>query len=238
MARFFSLRRALLGGACGCLGAFFGLGAWADVPMMTNAAPAAAAKPAVGAPALPAIPPDDFVRYGKILAPNTEAGYPFKLTMPSPGFGELKVPNQGELAMREKLERLATLSDAEIRDQLEKWPAYSKMSLGDQGAMLTRIQQFRDRRSKMADVKAHQLGLLTLNPQQQAHFEQEYWDKRLQMDHQLSQQFEPAVHASEQKMNEELFREFSSPAALAQAPKPAAPPAPVVKALPPANAAR
>ena len=182
-------------------------------------APAIAAKPAPPPPA----PSDDFVRYGKILSPNDQTGYPFKLTMPGPGFGELKVPNAGELAMREKLERLANLSDAEIRAQLEQWPAFSKMSLGDQGAMLTRIQQFRDHRNKMAQVFAHQLGILTLNPQQQARFEQEYWDKRLQMDHQLSQQFEPAVKAADQKLKEELFREFSKPGQVAQGAKPPAP---------------
>ena len=53
------------------------------------------------------------------------------------------------------------------------------MSLGDEGAMLTRIQQFRDHRNKVAIDKAHHLGLTTLNPAQQARFESEYWDKRL-----------------------------------------------------------
>jgi hypothetical protein len=125
--------------------------------------------------------------------------------------------------MRDKLERLAMLSDAEIRQQLEQWPAYSKMSLGDQGAMLTKIQQFRDRRDKMAVLKAHQLGLLTLNAQQQAKFKQEYWDKRLQMDRQLAQQFQGAFHAAEQKLNEDLYREYSMPAHPPKAPAPPPP---------------
>jgi hypothetical protein len=115
------------------------------------------------------------------------------------------------------------------------------MSLGDQGAMLTRIQQFRDFRSKMAAIKAHQLGLLTLTPDQQVRFAQEYWDKRLAMDHQLAQQFEPVYKASDQKLNEALYREFSSPGALSQANKPppttADPPAPVMKIPPPPAAA-
>ena len=133
-------------------------------------------------PATPKLSPpvqDYSIPYGKILAPNDQAPYPFKLAMPGPGFGEVKVPSQTEMNMREKLERLAMLTDAEIRQQLEQWPAYTKMSLGDQGTMLTKIQQFRDRRDKMAVLKAHQLGLLTLNAQQQAKFEQEYWNKRL-----------------------------------------------------------
>ena len=242
MARFFPLGASLASfGAC----FFAGLlvkPLSADTPMMemngttpasTSMPPAATTPPPApsasaptaikGGPTVPPLPSDDFVRYGKILSPNDQTGYPFKLTMPSPGFGELKVPNSGELAMREKLEKLANLSDAEIRTQLNQWPAYSKMSLGDQGAMLTRIQQFRDHRGKMAQTKAHQLGLLTLNPQQQAKFEQEYWDKRLQTDHQLAQQFQAAVKAADQKLDEELFREFSKPGALAQAPKPPAP---------------
>jgi hypothetical protein len=207
------------------------------MPAPTPGAPVAINKPAPAPP----IPEDYFARYGKILAPNDQPPYPFKLTMPAPGFGEIKIPNAGELMMREKLERLAMLSDAEIRDQLEKWPAYSKMSLGDQGAMLTRIQQFRDRRSKVAAMKAHQLGLLTLNPQQQVKFEQEYWDKKLQMDHQLAQQFEPIYKARDQKLNEDLYREFSSPGPLAVPTKPAPvlpPPAgPTVNVPPPPAAA-
>jgi hypothetical protein len=193
--------------------------------MMESTPPATAAK--TGAPAAPATPPpgQDFsTPYGKILAPNDQAPYPFKLAMPGPGFGEVKVPSSTELAMREKLEKLAMLTDAEIRDQLQQWPAYSKMSLGDQGAMLTKIQQFRDRRDKMAMLKAHQLGLLTLNPQQQAKFEQEFWDRRLQLDRQLAQQFQGAYHNAEQKMNEDLYREFSMPA---KPPRPnSLPPAP------------
>ena len=223
----------VLGGVAGLSGALLlGPAAAQTPPEMMNGAPVPAMSGSPAAPATKQPPPaptpaeDYFARYGKILSPNNQAPYPFKLTMPAPGFGEVKIPNGGELAMREKLERLAMLSDAEIRDQLEKWPAYSKMSLGDQGAMLTRIQQFRDFRTKMAAMKAHQLGLLTLNPQQQARFEQEYWDKRLQMDHQLAQQFEPAYKAADQKLNEDLYREFSSPGGLANKP-PASPPPPI-----------
>jgi hypothetical protein len=206
------------------------LGAAPPAPGATNAAPGIPPTNHVTAVVPPPLIPQDFERYGKILEPNSVAPYPFKLAMPGPGFGEAKIPSRQELDQREKLERLATLSDAEIRDQLEKWPAFSKMSLGDEGAMLTRIQQFREHRSKVAQAKAQQLGLFTLNPAQQARFEKEYWDKKLQMDRQLSQQFEPIEKASEQKLNEALFREFSSPAAIAQGAKP---PAPAPKPAPP-----
>jgi hypothetical protein len=180
------------------------------------------------APPPPPVPPADYqAPYGKILEMNNQPPYPFKLNLPSPGFGEVQVPNNEDLDKRGKLDLLTTLSDSEIRAQLEKWPAYSKMSLGDQGAFLMRIQQFRDFRQKVAQIKARQLGLLTLNPQQQARFQKEYWQLELQTDRQLVQQLTPLVKAADQKMNEQLFRDFSSPGALAQtppaAPKPSAP---------------
>ena len=209
---------------------------WAADPtmMMETTPPAPPQKAGAAAPPSAPAAQDYSLPYGKILAPNDQAPYPFKLAMPGPGFGEVKIPNQTELAQREKLERLATLTDAEIREQLQQWPAYTKMSLGDQGAMLTKIQQFRDRRDKMALLKAHQLGLLTLNPQQQAKFEREFWDRRLQLDRQLAQQFQGAYHNGEQKMNEDLYREFSMPA---KPPKPASPPPATDKMMAPSVAA-
>jgi hypothetical protein len=244
MARFFSLgdRKALFfRSAVGATGLL--IAASSPVPAAppaagsTNAAPVAPVPPpkkmagAPTAPPAPLPPPADYqAPYGKILEANNQPPYPFKLNLPPPGFGEVQVPNNEDLDKRGKLDLLTTLSDAEIRAQLEKWPAYSKMSLGDQGAFLMRIQQFRDFRQKVALIKARQLGLLTLNPQQQARFQKEYWQLELQTDRQLVQQLTPLVKAADQKMNEQLFRDFSSPGALAQNP-PAAP-----KPSPPAAA--
>jgi hypothetical protein len=163
-------------------------------------------------------------------------GHPLKLKMPFPGVGEVKVPNQDEMNMREKLEQLAKLSDEDIHAQLEKWPAYGKMSLRDQGAMLQRIQDFRDYRTNVAKARAHDMGLLTLLPDQQARFEKEYWDKRLQMDHELAKQFEPIFRARQQKLQDELYREFSSPS-LSVGPPPPKPPAPAPPPNKPAPAA-
>jgi hypothetical protein len=187
-------------------------------PMQATPAPVTA--PATNA--APALPPDTFAQYGKIVAPSDQVAHPLKLKLPFPGVGEVKVPTQDELNMRAKLEQLAKLSDADIRLQLEKWPAFSKMSLRDEGAMLQRIQDFRDYHLNVAKAKAHDMGLLTLLPDQQARFEEDYWDKRLQMDRDLAKQFEPIFKAREQKLKDELFREFSSvsPGPLAQAPKP------------------
>ncbi len=109
---------------------------------------------------------------------------------------------------------------------LAQWPAFSKMSLRDEGAMLQRIQDFRDFRTNIAKAKAHDMGLLTLLPDQQAKFEKEYWDKRLQMDRDLAKQFQPIMQAAQQKMLDDLYREFSTvtPVPVAQTPKPPGPP--------------
>jgi hypothetical protein len=172
-----------------------------------------------GKPVIPPVPQDDFQKYGKIIAPGTEPAHPLKLEMPLPDVGQIKIPSQGELDMRAKLEHLITMSDDEIRQALAKWPAFDKMSLADEGAMLMRIQQFKDRRAKIAQDRAHALGLLTLKPDQLARFEQEYWDKRLQIDRDMAKQFEPIFQARETQIEEQLYREFSTPG------KPVPPPA-------------
>jgi hypothetical protein len=187
-------------------------------------------------PVLPPLIPDTYGRYGKILLPGDESAHPVKLHMPGPGFGEVKVPRGDELAMREKLEALWKLSDEDIRAQLEQWPAFGKMTLRDEGAMLQRIQDFRDYRTRIAQQRAHDMGLSTLTPEQKARFETEYWDKRMQMDRELCKQFEPVYKAREQKLQDELFREFSTASPGPVPPKPPAPPAvnkPVVVSAPP-----
>ncbi len=194
---------------------------------MTNMAPAAPAKPGVPAP-----PEDYFQRYGKILTPSNEPSHPLKLSMPFPDVGQVKIPSAEELAMRDKLERLATMSDDDIRDDLSKWPAFNKMSLADEGAMLMRIQMFKDHRAKVAQERAHALGLLTLKPDQMQQFETEYWNKRLEMDRDLTKQFDPIYKAREAKMEEELFREFSAPGGPVP-PPPAPKPAPATASAAP-----
>jgi hypothetical protein len=191
-----------------------------------NATPGAVVNPP-GKPAVPPVPEDYFQRYGKILSPGGEPAHPLKLAMPLPDVGQVKVPSQDELNMREKLEGLATLSDDDIRTNLDEWPAFKKMSLTDEGTMLMRIQQFKEHRWRVAQDKAHALGLLTLRPDQMARFEKEYWDKRLKLDRDLAKQFEPVLKAREAKISEELFREFSLPSKSVPTP-----PAPVLAAKP------
>ncbi len=209
----------------------------------TNAAPNAPKSPAPASataannkpaqpPAVPPPPvPDTFNRYGKIWAPSDDVAHPIKLNVNFPGVGDLKIPSQDELSVRDKLEQLATMSDDDIRTQLALWPPYAKMKLADEGQLLIRIQQFKEQRTKIAMDRARDLGLFnSLTPDQKAKFEKEYWDKRLQMDHELAKQFEPIVKAREQKLRDELFKEFSTVGTAVPPPpappKPAVPPAP------------
>jgi hypothetical protein len=207
---------------------------------MTNMAPAApapmsaSAPPQAGKPGPPPVPEDYYARYGKIISAGSEPSHPLKLAMPFPDVGQVKVPSDEELAMRDKLERLATMSDDDIRDDLAKWPAFKQMSLADEGAMLMRIQMFKDRRAKIAQERAHALGLLTLKPDQLQRFETEYWEKQLQMDRELTRQFNPIYKAREAKLEEELFREFSTPGVpVPPPPAPKPPPAPATAAAQP-----
>ncbi|MCE0496758.1 MAG: hypothetical protein LV481_02255 [Methylacidiphilales bacterium] len=232
MARFFvlSLRFFLAAAAC-LISGFPGLMADPSASMMTNAPPAnvkpppATASTKPGAPAPPVPPQDPYNRYGNILQQGVEVAHPLRLGMlPFPDVGEIKVPNQDQLASREKLEALAALSDDQIRDQLSKWPPFTKMSLRDEAMMLSRIQDFRDYRAKVAQKVAHDLGLLTLTPEQEARFEKEYWNKRLPMERDLAKQFEPILKQRQMQLGEALYREFSSPnGPPAQPPKPPAP---------------
>jgi hypothetical protein len=219
---------------------------WA-APSSTNAPPAKAAKPATSAVAVakppatnapPALPPamqNTLGRYGNIVTPGDQVAYPLRLRLPLPNEAEVHIPKPDDLTKRAKIEALANLSDDEIRKQLSAWPAYTKMSLHDQGAMLQRIQDFRDYHVRVAMQKAHDMGLSTLTPAQQAKFEKEYWDQRLKLDEDLARQFQPIYQAREQIMSDKLFREFSSAMPAPAAPKPAlGPQKPGAKPMPPA----
>jgi hypothetical protein len=180
-----------------------------------------------GATAVPPPPNDYFKTYGHIMATTTEPDHPIRFMAPSTDVGQVKIPTDEEIMMRQKLEVLASMSDADIRAELEKWPAYGKMSLSDEGLFLARIQLFKDQRAHLAEASAKQNGLI-LNPAQQAKYEQDYWTKRLAMDANLTKQIGPIVRAAEQKMQEDLFREFST---APPPPLPRKPPAPKVPAM-------
>ena len=227
MARFVALNLSFRSGPCLTAATLvvmtaFSAPAHAQQPMTMATAPATGTAKMPSTNAAPVLPPDSLGKYGKILQAGDQAAHPLKLKLPLPDVGEIKIPSADELTMRDKLEQLAMLSDADIRNQLEKWPAYGKMSLRDQGQMLMRIQDFRDYRGNVAKAKAHDMGLLTLTPDQQKKFEKDYWDTRLKLDHDLSKQFTPILKAAEQKMQDDLYRKYSvvSQGPIVQAPKP------------------
>ncbi|HEV3271243.1 MAG TPA: hypothetical protein VGZ93_03595 [Candidatus Methylacidiphilales bacterium] len=231
-------RLCLAAGGIGIIASFF-------APLRADPPTPPAKTPAMTPPtnAAPVVhPPDTLGRYGKILMPGDDTGHPLKLKMPFPGVGEVKVPSQDEINMREKLEQLAELSDSDLHLQLDQWPAFGRMSLRDEGAMLQRIQDFRDYRTKVALQKAHDMGLLTLTPEQKITFEKDYWDKRLEMDRELAKQFQPIYRAREQQLEDGLFREYSSagPGPVAQTPPPVAQkkPAPSAPSAPATNSVR
>ncbi len=70
-------------------------------------------------------------------------------------------------------------------------------------------------------------SLYVLISRARAQFEKEYWARRLPMERDLVKQIEPIVRAREQKMQEELFRKFSTlgQPPVAQNPPPANKPA-------------
>ncbi len=197
-----------------------------------QAATPATTAPAKTPPAKASAAPDRYAR-NAASAGATQS----RAKLPFPDAGEVKVPTPDEIAMRLKIEALAALSDDEIHTQLMKWPDYSKMTLRDQGALLMRIQDFRDFRSRTAVQAAHDMGLTALTPDQKTKFEKDYWDKRLKMDEDLAKQFGPAFKARQQQMENELVREYSpAPAPIAQGPQPAIPPAPTTAQKPTASA--
>ncbi len=223
MARFVALNLWINAGPCLVLAAITTLSTSVFAQQAMQIAPAPVPVKTPPTNAAPVLPPDTLGKYGKIVQPGDQAAHPLKLKLPLPDVGEIKIPSNDELTMRDKLEQLAMFSDADIRSQLEKWPAYGKMSLRDQGMMLMRIQDFRDYRTNVAKNKAHEMGLLTLTPDQQAKFEKDYWDSRLKLDHDLAKQFTPIFKTAEQKMRDDLYRKYSavSQGPVAQAPKPA-----------------
>ena len=232
MARFVSLKRGA-SSARRTAGLLVLMGGCSMAQTQPPTAPATPPPPQPQAkaapPAKPASPPppDSFNRFGKIWAPSDDVSHPIKLIQ-FPSVGDMRIPSQDELNVRDKLEQLAALSDADIHKQLEAWPPYSKMKLGDQGQLLGRIQAYKDQRTHVAMQAAHDMGLLTLTPEQQARFEKDYWAKRLAMERDLAKQFEPVIKTEQQKMADDLFREFStSPQVpIVQAPKPAVPSGP------------
>lgn len=117
------------------------------------------------------------------------------------------------MEMREKFETLAQLTSQQLDAELQKWPRYQQMDLAERGKLLQRLAEYRDRRHKVAENKARELGL-TLTPDQFAAFETKYWQKKLEADHKLFDEMEPRRKALDQQITAELKQEFSAFTAL------------------------
>jgi cell division septation protein DedD len=107
------------------------------------------------------------------------------------------------------LEFLDDLTDQQIRSELEKWQPYNSMTLGDQGRMLMRIQEFRDRRTKIAQDEAQKLSLNNLAPADQLAFKKMFWQLQRQVDDQLITEFQSQYDAKEHEMEHALIAKFA-----------------------------
>lgn len=109
--------------------------------------------------------------------------------------------------LRGRLNELAKLSDAEILAQLEKWPPYQRMSLGEKGHLLQRIQDAREFRQKVARRKAGALGL-EIPAAEQEKFTALFWDSKLEMDRRLFEEMEPKRRQYQQEMDAKILAQF------------------------------
>lgn len=157
---------------------------------------------------------------GTPLPPMAPANAPANAQAGEPGKKPAFMGGKWELEMKEKLETLVKLSPQQLDDELQKWPRYQQMDLGERAKLLQRIQEFKDRRRKQAENKARDLGL-KLTPEQFAVFEEKFWDKRLHADRQLWQEMEPRRKQLEQQLNSELKQEFALYLTPPPPPKPA-----------------
>ncbi len=117
------------------------------------------------------------------LPPNSPAPKPS-----GPNDTRKNFPPQGfaknDIEIREKLETLSQLTPQQLDAELQKWPRYQQMDLGERVKLLQRIQEYKERRRHQAENKARDLGL-QLNPEQFTTFGKKFWEKRLPADRQL-----------------------------------------------------
>jgi hypothetical protein len=132
-----------------------------------------------------------------------------RLNFPFAWVGELKLPTKDEISSRDKLEFLGDMSDQQIRDELEKWPPFNGMSIGDQGRMLVRIQEFKDRRSKLAQDEQQKLNLTNLSPTDQANFKKVFWQMRREIDDDLIADFQARYDAKQAELDHALVSKFT-----------------------------
>ena len=111
--------------------------------------------------------------------------------------------------MRAQLERLVQLPPDQIKAELEKWPRYQKLDLEDQGRLLLKLQEMKERQRQFAEKKARELGF-TLTPEQMVAFEKRLADERRAFEQKIRERIEPLRKQLETEMNQRLTSEFGA----------------------------
>jgi hypothetical protein len=135
---------------------------------------------------------------------------------------KMRAPNEDTLRLRDRLNALAQLSDAELQKELEQWTPYRQMGIGEKGQLLTRIQHMREVRVQLAQRKAAQLGL-KLSDEQFKEFTEAFWQAKLEMERKLWEEMEPRRNQLQQELEATLKARFGSAAVPAPSPAPPAP---------------
>ncbi|MEI9997724.1 MAG: hypothetical protein WDO13_00375 [Verrucomicrobiota bacterium] len=203
-------------------------------PPAAKAPPTPAGAPATNAaaahPPLPKPVQNTLSRYGNIVLPGDAVQYPLKLKLPFPGVGEVKVPKPDELVMRQKLEELARLSDDDIRKQLAQWPAFSRMSCETRGARCCSASRISAITAPATPCRRRTTWACSRSrPTSARSSSANSGTSGCRWTRSWPSSSLPVFQAREQKLEADLFREFSSatpgPAAPAvPAPRPPAPP--------------
>ena len=111
--------------------------------------------------------------------------------------------------MRAQLEKLVQLPPDQIKAELEKWPRYQSLDLEDQGRLLLKLQEMKERQRQFAEKKAAELGL-KLTPEQMAAFQKRLAQERQAFEQKIRAQIEPLRKQLEAEMNQRLTSEFTA----------------------------
>ncbi|QSR85587.1 hypothetical protein [Methylacidimicrobium sp. B4] len=120
-----------------------------------------------------------------------------------------QAPEECQWEARQKIVQLLELPDDRLLAELEKWPRFQKMGLGQKGKFLERIARVRMEHHRAAEREAERLGL-KLSDDQKAAFEREYWKRREEIAHQIWKETEGQRKELREKMEKELKAQFAS----------------------------
>lgn len=143
---------------------------------------------------------------GCFLAGVLVVGASLRAEQPAAG---APAPEEGRWEVRQKIVQLLELPDDRLLAELEKWPRFQKMELGQKGRFLERIARMRAERQRAAEREAERLGLQLSGERKEA-FEREYWQRREEIARQLWKETEGQRKTLREKLEKELKAEFAS----------------------------